>query len=214
MMVNSEGRVDVNRRMFPRVVFPIAPSVCVGGVERRQEFAFLVFCEDVEAVDAFVSGLRVLCRDVWVRDLGRGFRGLGLGIGWGKKFGWGCFSAKVDGFDVVEPLSRGKAEERYVSLQSPLTSQDGSVYLVQGFRPLRVVHRSFVVRNVHSSPESRVVSAYGEGSQLFVFREVDYYPVKGFGDFAVGFCGGLVYHRLVDGRPVKALEASFLRGWR
>ncbi|MEM2936303.1 MAG: hypothetical protein QW231_03905, partial [Candidatus Bathyarchaeia archaeon] len=81
-MISFKGEFTEHRRMSPRKFYALTPD---------QEFSFLTYVEDEESRDVFMEALRVLCSEV------NDEKGIGLGIGWGKKF-WGLFKAKTTGW--------------------------------------------------------------------------------------------------------------------
>lgn len=189
-MINYPGEFTEQKRMSPRKFFALTPG---------QNFSFLAYVEDKETAQIFHKALLVLCSEV------NGERGVGEGIGWGKKL-WGLFKAKTTKWGMVSPV---KKENVVARLQSPFTTPAGNTYLAQTVKPLNVVTANTIVRNVHSRKEKSIVSTYIEGSEILVLeKNVKYYPTD-IADWMVGF-STKPYYRLIAGTNVKAIEPSYL----
>jgi len=179
---NYKGEFGMNRRMSPRRMHPIAPG---------QRFSLLAFFDDGEALDVFRRALRVLCFRV------DGERGMGKGIGWGKKF-WGKFNAEITTFKAREKHLEGVRE---AWLQSPSKAFSGAVWPTNG----TVVDHT-QVRNVHYDKEYETLRIFREGSKVKV-ADVTVYETDLPGTY-IGF--GKPVYRKVACEPVKAIEPSFL----
>lgn len=190
-MINYRGEFTEQRRMSPRKFFALTPD---------QRFSFLAYVEDEETSEIFQEALLMLCSEV------NGKKGVGLGMGWGKKF-WGLFKAKITKWTKVSAAPK-VGRNVIARLQSPFTTPGGKTYLAQTVKPLNVVTANTIVRNVHSRNERSIVSIFSEGSEVLVLEDVNYYPT-GEKDWLIGF-SPKVYSRRIGNQWVKAIEPSYL----
>ena len=197
LMIDYKGMLDTNRRFSMRKAFPLA---------HHQPFSFIVFAEDEHSAKTFDDALNILCYEIKQRSGVK--KGLGLGIGWGKKLGWGCFRAEHGKWSQVEKV--GRTFNIIVRAQSPVTSTQGTTLTLDNVVELDARTFNTIVRNIHYKEEQALISAYVEGSELLVREKVDYYATDD-RDWAIGFSNNNIFRRFVTKHNrIKALEGSYL----
>lgn len=117
-------------RQYPRRVFALAPG---------QRFKLHMLVEDDYALNYVLKCLRFLFRELIEEDtcgvrVGSE-RGLGVSVGWGKKFGWGLFSAN---YRRVECETRIVDKGVYTLITlSPAPEKDGISLLSGAYRNVK-----------------------------------------------------------------------------
>jgi len=122
----KEERGELIRRQFPRRIYALSPA---------QYFKFHLILDEDRYLDCIKRCFRIIFCRIFELDL-HGNRvgmeyGLGLSTGWGKKFGWGFFSAEIQEMSMeYEVLDSGT----YTALTQAPTKEGNGVELLSGMR--------------------------------------------------------------------------------